>query len=421
MRGIAGKIIVMAMLVMSPASFAALNVPEFMARLEQSPALVEMQRSLRMAEGDPQRRRVAQQLKRRIRAEENRLRKSLQEVRALAHVALKKNNINVQDAKGKTLMMHVAAIGHEECIHELMSMNSDLSVRDKSGKTAFYYDKEYGGGILADYVSQMLVQALDAQDSSALKRVCAMGLEPDFAMSEGPLVGVLLRKEQCELLEDICYGRKLENISMRDGVRLSELFVRNGDSAVMAVGQKLLGKALWEPFVDGTLPLVYLLSRGSLEAVKACVAGSGSNYVVEGRVMGGSVAAAAVRYAKPEVVRWVLGHADVVNREDDAGRLPLLEAARRGNEEVYAVVLASGAKLEQRNERGETVLMHAALSGNEALVAKLVSELPAELLKAVDADGRSAVYYARLAQSRAIENMLLAKGVAASDKDQVNP
>jgi len=71
------------------------------------------------------------------------------------------------------------------------------------------------------------------------------------------------------------------------------------------------------------------------------------------------------------------------------GRIPLIEASRRGHTEVALALLDSGAAVNAQDRYGVTALMYAAISGSPGIMDRLIKE--GADVNAQDIDGRTAL------------------------------
>lgn len=381
---------------------SAFSADEFLEKLRQDSAMSELESALVLARSNPERKRSVPSLQKRIKEEKQRVDKMVSNMRPLALKVQQRQDVNVRDGKGRTLLMLAAAAGNGPAIDYLLGEEADLDVVDKDGRNALYYDESKGGGLLSNRLLSALDIAFQTKDDAKVRRYCKAGISPDAMLSDGPLVGRLLLDGKYELAVELCRGKKIENEAMLDGTLVSELIVGCGHEKMLQLGADMLGKELWSSSPGGVDALFHILRRGDLKAVQLYAHHFG---------FGNNLCMLAVRHSSPEVVAWVLKQAEGAGKADSWGSLPLFEAARRGDIPVYDAVLAAGADVAARNEKGETLLMHAALGGNVHLVNAVLDKLPQELLQATDAAGRNAADYARMSGVTMVESLLATRGL----------
>lgn len=380
---------------------SAFSAQDFLDCVKADPVLQELESSLAMAEGNAHQKKSISSIKKRISEEKRRVDNVLRELKPLALKVQQRQNIDLQDGRGRTLLMFAAKLGNEEAIDMVLREKAQPGIVDNNGKNALEYDRQ-AGGLLASRLTYALEEAMDSGDYSLVRQYCRAGLPVDCMLPGGPLVGHLVLRQQYGLAVELCKGARIENAAMSDGRLLSELMVSCGDDAVLRTGAELFGKSLWRSSPGGADPLAGILCRGHLPAVQLYVNHNGVD---------AQLRALAVRHSTPEVVTWLLQKSESSAGGADAwGSFPLFEAARRGNMAVYEAVLAAGADVNARNTAGETVLMHAALSGSEKVVNAVLNTISPDLLGAADSQNRTAVDYARMAGSAPVEQLLGSRG-----------
>lgn len=369
--------------------------------------LSELESSLALAQGNPERKKAVPTLKKRIKEEKQRVGRIVKSTRPLAMKVQQKQDVNECDGRGRTLLMIAAGAGNGAAIDYLLAENAALDVVDKEGRSALDYDELDGGGLLAVRLTWALDMAFQVGDFGKVRQYCKAGISPDAMLPGGPLVGKLLQAGQHQMAVELCRGKKMENEAMNDGTLISELIIACGNADMIRVGAEAFGKALWNSSPGGIDSLVCILRCGNLAAVQIYAHHFG---------FGNNLCTLAVRHSSPEVVAWVLKQSGAVGKVDSWGSYPLFEAARRGDIPVYEAVLAAGADVTVRNEQGETLLMHAALGGNVHLVNAVLDKLPQELLGAADAAGRTAADYARMSGVAMVESLLATRGLRPQAK-----
>lgn len=373
-----------------------------MSVFEQNSVVEELEGAIDMARNHPDGKKSLHSLRRRLSEEKRKAAALMRDLKPLAMRAQSKKDINVQDARGRTLLMHACRYGSGSAVSMLLEEDADLSVVDKNGHSALYYDQHEGSGVLVSRLAVEAEEALESGNTDRVRLYCKAGLPPDVQLTDGPLLGCVLQKKQFSLASELLSGGNTENVTMRDGTLLTELLVQSGQEEILKKAAAIFGKELWATSSGGTDSLLYILRSGNLHALGLYVHHLGT---------GNNLCTLAVRHSSPELVTWVLQKAEAVGKEDTWGSFPLFEAARRGNLPVYAAVLSAGGDVNARNGAGETVLMHAALSCNVELVKAVLEKMNADLVGICDAAGRTAVDYARMSGSAEVESVLTKRGV----------
>jgi hypothetical protein len=114
----------------------------------------------------------------------------------------------------------------------------------------------------------------------------------------------------------------------------------------------------------------------------------------------------AVRYAKTEVIAFLLELGADANSETWDSGPALNVAARYGRSDVVKLLLAKGACVNQGTRWDQTALMEAAEEGNLESVKALVNRGADPSLK--DCDGRTALWYAQKKGAKDVEQFLKA-------------
>lgn len=396
-----------ALLWASPVPAAAFSAEDFLSAIARDSVVEELENSISLVQGGFGNKKSLSSLRRRLSEEKRRVDGMLSALKPLALKAQNRKNVNVQDGKGRTLLMHAARLGNGGAIDLLLEGNADVGIEDRDGRTALEYDREEGAGLLASRLAAVVDAAIYRNDASTVKMYCDAGLAADTLLPGGPLAGRLLEANLCPLAAELLRGANIKNEPMRDGTLLTELMVRCNNAEVLQRGAEIFGKELWETSPGGMDSLLYILSRGNLQAVQ---------YYVHHHGATPHLCTLAVRHSSPEVISWVLQKAGIAEKSGFSGSFPLFEAARRGNTAVYAAVSAVGGDCSARNENGETVLMHAALSGSVELVNAVLQHMSAELVGVSDAAGRTALDYARMSGNAMVESVLVTRGVQPGNK-----
>lgn len=391
-----------AMLCLVSADAAAFSAEDFLTAIEQDSSVSELESSIALIQGNPERKKLLPSLKKRLSDAKQRIQSRLRDVKPLALKAQQRQDVNVRDGNGRTLLMHAARFGNGNAIDMLLRESAALDLADKKGCTALEYDRREGCGVLSVRLVVALDEAIDRGHTEDIRRYCQSGIAVDTMLPDGPLLGCLLRARQHLLAAELIRGKKAANEAMSDGTLLSELIVLSGDSNLLDAGAAAFGRELWAFSPGGTDTLIHILRTGNLKAVQLYAHHCG---------ISGELCSLVVRHSTPEVVTWVLQQAQTAGKAADGGDFPLFAAARRGNPAVYEAVLAAGGEVNARNETGETLLMHAALSGSPDMINAVLQKINADLSAACDTAGRTAVDYARMSGNLMAESVLRARGI----------
>ena len=388
-----------AWVVLLPPCLADFSADTFLSHAADNGRFMDMEFELRTITDRKEKR----ELEKRIKEERKLQEKILRGLDTLAKKAERKG-INVQDRHGMTLLMYATQMSNAPALEYVMMQNPDLSLRDKNGRSALDYDKQ-GSGILESHLMNEMREAIGMQDFGRVRDCCKAGVDPVVDLDEGPLAGVLLRNNKADMFVELYRGKKMKDSPMADGVMLSELILTSGHTEVIKVGAAAIGSSFWKSEPGHISPLFHMVSRGQMEVLKI--------YAHQVGLQAEDVRL-AVRHGSPEAVAWVLE-----SKKDQLPEEVAFEAARRGNKQVLDAVMAAGASMTAKNARGETVLMHAALSGKDDVVKAVLEKQNDEQKGAVDAAGRSAIYYARCSGSKSVESLLQGAGISATPKDTV--
>ena len=158
----------------------------------------------------------------------------------------------------------------------------------------------------------------------------------------------------------------------------------------------------------GATPLIWASISGNADTVKLLLDKGADLEVREEKNGMNAILVASVR-GQTEIVKLLAEKGADVNSRDRDGRTPLIWAAYGGQIETVKLLLDKGADINVReSSEGTTPLMSAASRGQSEVV-KLLLDKGADL-DVQDKSGKTALSYARAAQKRDIEEMLLKAG-----------
>lgn len=126
-------------LLLVPTARAAFSADTFMGFINENSTLRDLEMALELTSDKKEQREISKQ----IREEKRKLDKASREVRTLAQKA-EREGINVQDKSGRTLLMMATQLPSPEAVDYVMLQNPDLTLRDKSGRTALEMDADGG-------------------------------------------------------------------------------------------------------------------------------------------------------------------------------------------------------------------------------------------------------------------------------------
>ncbi|NXF05046.1 RAI14 protein, partial [Smithornis capensis] len=120
---------------------------------------------------------------------------------------------------------------------------------------------------------------------------------------------------------------------------------------------------------------------------------------------------AALHYAAAcgclQAVQLLCEHKCPVNVKDLDGNIPLLLAVQNGHTEVCKYLLDHGADINTRDKNGRTALMMACEAGSLNMMEVLLRR--GADVSLVDVFGQNALYYSKLSENTAIQNLLSSK------------
>ena len=384
-----------------------------LSKLSHSDVLENLQQSLEDLEQEKDSRTkkdyndAKRNLQRQIRDEKSRMTAATAKVKELLHRVAAGEGIDVQDKEGCTLIMRAADCGNDEIVSLILkdSPAPDLSILDRLGRTAVAHEREGGGSVIIQHLSEMWEDAVSNADEKTAEMLMASGVSPNQLVRGNPPIGLFIKSGNAALVRTMLTFNPRLKVQMTDGTPLLELALRkqNPDivSALLAAGIPAD-----QAFMNGMHPMGYLMTRCQPATVKAFIQGAGG--AAQRLEMGGiSMLNLAARVGSLEVVKTVAeAIPTAINREDSLGDLPLFEAARRGNVEVYDYLLGKGAKVDNTNSAGETTLIHAVLSGKPAMVQHVLEKIAPNRVVAKDRAGHDAVFYAQQIKNPEIEQLV---------------
>ena len=381
-----------------------------------STKLARLKREHEEVQADKEQRDYAKEINKEINAEKSRCQKYESAIRALAPKVKKSGKIDLQDEEGRTLLMLVAALGNDTATEMVLRDSPDLMITDKNGDNAMAYEKKGEGTAISNLLKKQWQAAIASHNQDEIQALLDCGANPDWPVNGEPPLGLAIREGNQALFNLlIMYGAHAGN-RMSDGTTLVELAVQYHDANALSA----LLSALNETeiiFADGTPIFRKLMGEAHAECL--------SSWIYQAMTLqkmhtedGTSYFCLVMRLADTSSAKLVASrHLTLINQEDPEGNLPLHEAARRGDAELYRELVKLGASPEARNSRGETVLMHAALSEDAETLAAVLDGISPDLLNATDKDGRTALYYAKLAKDQAATDALKAAGLQPQKKD----
>lgn len=344
-------------------------------------------------------------IKNQLAEEKKRMHATTAKCKDLLHRVASGGDINMTDNEGCTLIMRAAQCGNDDVVKIILKENPRLDLQDNAGRTALSMERSAGGSTISNILTEQWEEAVANADTTLVKKLLASGVSPSRLVKGNPPLGIFIKSGQNDMVNAILACGPRLNAVMADGTPLLELAIKKKNAAAI----KALMQANMNPntpFRNNMHPLNYLLIAGTPETVCAYIKGSGSKV---GRLgMGGiSILNLCVRTSPKEIINAVADEMkSYIDREDDMGNLPVLEAARRGYPEVYDLIVGKGAKADATNSAGETVLMHAVLSNRPGMVQHVLQTYPKEKIALKDKAGHDAMYYAQQVKNAEIQKLL---------------
>lgn len=393
-------------LLLAAAASAALDKAALQTALEEHSASAKLEREIqqwKQAGSDSYARARLNELNKRLHAVKREDDARRRAVTACLEKVQRSGNINACDKNGRTLLMAVANTGVDQATDLVLQENPDLTLTDREGHSALWYEQRAMGGLIHAALMQEWCEALEDGDAQRVSRVLDCGFAVSTPTAKGnPALGEAMDRGLEKVVTELLAHDAGASYPMADGRSLLEVAVEKNESMVIT---RLLanGANAEEPMRSGESMLRYLLRYGKPETVLAFLKGAELGNHAEGDTC---VCCLAARYASAETLQALLTTLQKPHEEDAYGNTPLLEAARRGHPDVYNVVVNSGS-FSWTNSRGETPLMHAALSGSVPMVQRVLETMPAELRSQADKAGRRAADYAALlANPQPIQELL---------------
>ncbi len=310
-------------------------------------------------------------------------------------------DINAQDAKGRTLLMLVAATGNSQAMELLLAEGPRLDLQDHHGKSALDYEREaQQGNTLQTHMERLWVMAFSASDTQSITMLLEAGLSADTHAGDEPAPVLALLCGNTEVLSQLLSHPASIKARSREGHDLMELAIHADNSkAISMLAMAGMGK---ERLSNGNSPLFHLLTRGSTESLKAFLDAATCLDEAARRALPSQV----VRLGNVEKVGLVITGADVANAEDEHRNIPVHEAARRGDMKILRLVLERGGSRSATNAEGESTLMHAALSGKPEVVTLVLEGLSARDIHHKNKKGQTAADYAKESGNTQISDIL---------------
>ncbi len=315
-------------------------------------------------------------------------------------------DIDAQDAKGRTLLMLVAASGNPAAVGLLLEDGPKLDLIDQEGKSALDYERAaQQDNALQEHMEKLWVAAFAASDTQAIATLLEAGLAADTHAGEEAAPVLALASGNTEVLAMLLGHRATIKARNKEGLDLLELAIRAGNSkAISMLAVAGMGK---DPLSNGNTPLFHLLTHGQADCLKAFLDATTCLDDAARR----AVPSMAARYGTPEMVGHCIPDAAAANGEDSNKNIPVHEAARRGDMGILRLVLERGGSRTATNGAGESTLMHAALSGRPEAVALVLEGLSAKDINHKDKKGHTAADYAKESGNPQVLETLRAAGL----------
>ena len=373
---------------------------------QQSPAILNIEREMeeirRESDSSKLTRQLLDALQNKLREQKKVYRELIETCKAQIELVKERGDINAQDELGRTLLMLVAATGHDQATLLLLKERARLDITDAAGLCAYDYERMGPGSTILEILQEHWIPAINEHRLDELQELLNCGADPNWEINHvAPLVYALEMGDH-ELFSMLLNHGANTEVRLADGRKIAELIVERGDSDAL----RQLLRSGFHPhaiFADGRPISEHLLQPGAEKCLAVWIE---QLKAPEDRLFH---LCRIVRLGSPTAIREILTtlHHDI-NNEDPHGNIPIHEAARRGVPAIYKLLLEMGANPHVRNIRGETTLMHAALSGSPDILALVLSTSSPEEISAQDQQGHTALHYADLAHDPAARSTLKA-------------
>lgn len=319
--------------------------------------------------------------------------------------AEKSGNINCTDSKGRTLLMLVAATGHDRATQLVLQQSPQLDITDEDGMTACDYEQQGNGHVLQQQLREQWQTVMTAGDYAGVQQLLNSGADANWPIGDNipPLLHALEQKNDSLFSLLLTYGASADT-RLPDGRKLTEMAVEQNRADML---EQLLARGGTPPdrMADGRDIIEHLSAEGADNCLLAWL----RHLAEQERI---AALCKLVRRAPVHAVRTAFNEFRAeLGKEDADGNMPLHEAARRGRTDIYQTLIELGADASERNMRQETTLMHAALSGNPSMLSTVLPSVSEEELQAVDENGMNALDYALMAKDKDAAKTLQSAGL----------
>lgn len=371
---------------------------------EQSPSIQNIEREMteirRENDGTRLTRQLLDNLQKKLKEQKKSYQALLEDCKAQIELVKERGDINAQDELGRTLLMLVAATGHNQATRLLLREQARLDLTDAAGMCAYDYERMGQGTTILQILQERWAPTIEGRRLDELQELLNCGADPNWEINVAAPLVYALETGDHELFSMLLNHGANTEVRLADGRKIAELIVERGDSDAL----RQLLRSGFHPFAifeDGRSIFEHLLQPGAEKCLAAWIE---QLKAPEDRQFH---LCRVVRLGSPAAIREVLNSLPQdINNEDPRGNIPIHEAARRGVPAIYRLLLEMGADSHVRNIRGETTLMHAALSGNPDILSLVLSTSTPEEISAKDEQGHTALHYADLAHDPAARNTL---------------
>ena len=209
-------------------------------------------------------------LQRQIRDEKSRMTTATAKVKELLRRVAAGEGIDVQDKEGCTLIMRAADCGNDEVVSLILkdSPAPDLSILDRLGRTAVAHERDGGGSVIIQHLSEQWEDAVANADEKLAENLMASGVSPNQLVRGNPPIGLFIKSGNAAILRS---GKEAHESAaaitkaLQTGLRAAGL----PEDAVLLVEDTSRESA--NELMRGVGYIDLLIPRGGRGLIRACV------------------------------------------------------------------------------------------------------------------------------------------------------